>query len=147
MNIPALKLFSSQPSNQLPDFLHFLETLIIKMQCGRRTALPAVCRLSLTGSKHFSHCWPLPARVQKQARGVFQTRLNQFTNSEPSPDSPFRWPERSFLRKHHYFLLVRVQVWAPGCSQALHSTSLSKTVPLRMRPTAMPTLLGMCPKG
>lgn len=35
------------------------------MQFGRHTALPAVCSLSLTGSQHFSHCWPLPASVPK----------------------------------------------------------------------------------
>lgn len=140
-----------------PRFPSLLGSCHHQMQWGRRTALPAVCRLSLTGPKHFSHCWPLATRLSPpekqthacaQARGETQTRWNWFTNSSARPGTRSRWPDRSLVRETPLFS-VRVQVWAAGCSQALAHTQLHYWGPrgcaVSMRSAAMPTLLGKRP--
>ena len=155
-------IFVSSPGKKsTPSSPSLLTVAHDQMQCGRRTALPAVSRLSLTGFKTPQPLLaitnrsppppPPPANPPSQnlktsPESLSTLDLKSFTKSKPGPGSRSRWRDRSLLRETPLFS-VRVQVWAPGCSQALGSTSLLKPVAAAHASSCHADTIGQVSKG
>lgn len=106
---PVSDWFSFQYKEALPDLLHFSHSLIIKCR-EVAAALPAVCRLSLSGSRRSGHRWPLPT-LRCNPLDVRPTltalhRLKPETRLSPSLLAALISAEKSFIFSPHQTLCV-----------------------------------------